>query len=181
MKLWRQFKRRRFLNIQMIIIFRDKAQLRIDFFFRGTSSNNSRYSASLSAKLIVLDQLIRIATFNFHDAAKFEPGRINGSLLPLTLLSPQLLPVSKASETERVRRVASGRQSALGGVTNCKLIASIYISASATKAHVRIESRRLGFPVFPSRHLPRRVARRHIHVNRRNFSRDLFRQNYWDD
>jgi len=82
------------------------------------------------------------------------------------------------SETRRV-----GRQSALGGVTNCKLIASIYISAGAMKAHVRIESRRhgatrrLGFPVFPSQHLPRRVTRRHIHVNRRNCLRDLFLKN----
>lgn len=104
-------------------------------------------------RLIALDRLMHIATLNFHDAAKFEPARINGGLLSFTLLPRSCCPSRRRNGKSETRRAK--RQSALGGVTNCKLIASIYISAGAMKAHVRIGSHRRaawfsGFPVATS-------------------------------
>lgn len=102
-------------------------------------------------KLIVFDQLIHI--FNFHDAAKFESGRINGSLLSLMLLPTAVARLE--GETERVRRATSGdRRSRRGNELQINSEDLHFCRRDeGAREDRKSQARRLGFPVFLSRHL----------------------------
>lgn len=142
----------------------------------------SRCNASFSRrKLIVFDQLMHITTFNFHDAAKFEPRRINGSLLSLTLLPAAVARLEgKRNGKSETRRATERSRWGNELQINSEHLHFCRRDEGAREDR-KSQARGLVFRFSLRDIFPRRNSQRHIHVNCRNFLRDLFLKNYWSN